>query len=107
MTILNLTPHAINIVDSKGNNLRTITPEDVSARLSATTEVIGSLDGIPLTQTQFGATEGLPEPSENTYFIVSRLIMAGNPERNDLLVPNDLLRNEEGHILGCQSLANN
>jgi hypothetical protein len=107
MIILNLTPHTINILTKEGEHMHTISPEEVPARLKATTEVVGDLDGIPLSQTVFGETENLPEASENNYFIVSRLVMAGNPDRTDLLVPNDLVRDDEGFIIGAKSLANN
>ena len=102
--IINLTPHTINVVLED----RTIEiPSSGVARCSQTTVPVGEINGIPLTATTFGEVIDLPEPTEDTLFIVSRLIMSACPERNDLLCPNELVRDEEGKIIGCKSFAVN
>ena len=38
------------------------------------------------------------------YYIVSQLIKSAFPERNDLLVPAEVVRDSSGNIVGCRSL---
>lgn len=105
--IYNLTPHAVNILKEDLSPLYTIKPEVESARCSQTTIPSGNIGGIPITSTSFGEVEGLPDEQEGVYYIVSRLVMQACTNRRDLLVPNELQRDDEGHIIGCLSLANN
>jgi hypothetical protein len=102
--IINLTPHTINVVlDNKTIEI----PSSGVARCSQTTVPVGEINGIPLTSTTFGEVIDLPEPTEDTLFVVSRLIMSACPTRTDLLVPNDMVRDEEGKVIGCKSFAVN
>ncbi|MCD3245247.1 hypothetical protein G8S21_04695 [Clostridium botulinum C] len=104
--ILNYTPHTVNIIDSEGNKIQDF-PSQGEARCQQTTTTAGMIGNIPITSTSFGEVTGLPEETEGTYYIVSRLIRQALPVRNDLLVPNDMIRDEVGRIIGCKSLANN
>ena len=102
--IYNLTPHAITIVDSEGSVLHSISSTGL-ARLRVVTVPAGfSIQGIPVTKTEFGQVEGLPEFNNGTYYIVSQLIKSAFPERKDLLVPAEVVRDSAGIILGCKSL---
>lgn len=38
------------------------------------------------------------------YYIVSQLVKSALPDREDLLVPAEVVRDEQGHIIGCRSL---
>lgn len=107
MTILNCTPHAINIVTPEGNPIVAFPKGEILPRLSQETVTVGEINGIPLTETSFGETVNLPEPKEDTFLIVSRLVKTANPDRKDLLVPNGIVRNEQGQIVGSTSLARN
>jgi hypothetical protein len=102
--IKNLTPHDINI--KVGENFLTIEPESIIPRCSQETVDIGFLpNGIKLTSTKFGEVQNLPPQVEGTFLIVSRLVKSALPERKDLLVPECLIRNEQNHIIGCESLS--
>jgi hypothetical protein len=103
MSVLNLTPHEINIVGADGVVIRTI-PSSGLVRLATTTASAGMVDGIPLTQTVFGDPEGLPEMADGAYFIVSSIVKAALPNRADLLVPSEMVRDADGRIIGCRSL---
>lgn len=46
----------------------------------------------------------LPEPEEGVAFIVSR-VTAAAVDRSDLYFPYPEIRNDEGQIIGCGSLA--
>lgn len=101
--ILNLTPHCINVVDSEGKALASF-PSAGLARISSTTEVVGEINGLPLTKTLFGEVEGLPEEKEGVFYIVSAMIKSTLPNRRDLLVPGLQVRDDQGRVIGCQSL---
>lgn len=104
MNLVNCTPHPLTLIRTDGSRL--ILPKgEIVPRLTQSTVDIGSIDGIRLTETVFGETTNLPEPQDNTVYIVSRLVLSANPYRQDLAVPNDLVRDENGQIIGCESLA--
>lgn len=101
--IINLTPHEITII-SEGGNI-TIPPSGTVARCAVTRRQVGSVDGIPVNRTVFGAVEGLPEPQPNTYYIVSAIVAQARPDRGDLLITDDAVRDAQGRIIGCRALA--
>lgn len=102
MNIINLTPHAIIFVGENGNI--TIPASGAIARVTARTVVVGEIDGIPVTSTEFGEVEGLPEPVSGTVYIVSSLVASRVPTREDVFIPNESVRDENGRIIGCRSL---
>jgi len=102
--LINKTPHSVVICDAEGHTLRVIEPDGHPIRLKAETVRAGEVDGVPMSRTVFGEPENLPEPEKGTFFIVSQLVKKVCPGRRDLLVPAEVLRDEKGVILGCQSL---
>lgn len=126
--LVNLTPHDVNIVAPDGSVILTIAPSGTVARCATSREVVGSIqvDGvdIPVTQTTFGAVEGLRGADDPNYacpwcgyygcgstcdaapvYIVSSLVAQAARGRSDLLVPDDTVRDADGRIIGCRSLA--
>lgn len=117
--IINMTPHPINIITEIGTV--TIEPSGFSIRVSQSTVSSGSLvvdEGIiPLSATQFSDeivivdSEGGIIPIEQAWFtnaIVSRiaasaLAAAGHTDIN-CFVPNEMVRDDSGRIIGCGSL---
>ena len=104
MKLINLTPHTITFVNSEGNLMRIVEPSGSVARVKATTVVTGSIDGIPITETEFGEVEGLPDTEPGSIFIVSAIVAKRVPEREDVYVPNESVRDDNGRIIGCKSL---
>ena len=102
--IMNLTPHAINFVNENGEAVLTIEPCGELARVTTKTVVTGEINSIPVTTTEFGEVEGLPDPTPDTIFIVSSLVAGRVPEREDVFIPNESVRDEKGRIIGCKSL---
>ena len=102
--IINLTPHDVIVVDDNGNTVKVFPKSKSPARCSVNREVIGDVDGYPLYKSVFGAVENLPAPERGTYYVVSRLV-AEATERDDLLVPDDTVRDEAGHIIGCRGFS--
>jgi len=102
--IRNFTPHPINILDTENKEIVTIAPEGISIRLKSTVKKQGSHNGLPLTKTVFGEPQGLPEVETETLLIVSQLVKSALPNRPDLVVPAELVRDDNGQIIGCRSL---
>ena len=101
--IINLTPHDVNLYRADGTVVTFKKADMPIPRVSATTVSDGDIDGIPLTKTVFGEVENLPEAVEGTYFIVSALVAGRCPDRKDLVIPNDAVRDDAGRIVGCRS----
>ena len=108
MTIKNLTPHAVNIVDSEGNLRRSFASEGI-ARATQSSTVVGEVDGIELVEMSFGDPIDLPDPTEGTLLIVS--VITANAAKacgrgaDDLVIAADPVRDSEGRIIGCMRLA--
>ena len=103
MQLVNLTPHAIDVMGTD-NVVRTIPASGMVCRLTTSTELVDVVGGLRITKTVFGEPSGLPEEKEGTYYLVSQLIKNALPARSDLLVPAEVLRDNQGKILYCQSL---
>ena len=104
MIILNYTPHTLNIYNEAGEEVASLPPSGQVARVAVSKVKKGEIDGIPLFTTQTGDLEGLPEPAENTIYVVSGMFRAAC-RRPDLWQPGELLRNEAGQPIGCIGLS--
>lgn len=101
--VLNFTPHPVHICDASGAILKTF-PSVGLVRLKATTISTGDMiEDVPVTTTAFGEPEGLPEAVEGTFLIVSQLVKSALPQRKDLVVPAEVVRDADGNIKGCKS----
>jgi hypothetical protein len=109
INIVNCTPHPVNIINQNTGQIVTIPKGEIIPRVASSTQIIETIQtnfgAIRITKNTFGKVENLPEPQHNTIFIVSAMVMNACPNRNDLLCPNESIRDEEGRITGCQSLA--
>ena len=101
--VVNCTPHPVTIVVN-GVVVKTIPTSGEVARLSVSTEPAGEVMGISVTRTLFGEPVGLPEPEVGTCYIVSQLVKNALPERDNLVVPAEVVRDAAGNIVGCKSL---
>lgn len=108
MRIVNLTPHEVKIVDG-GNNVVAVFPSDGAARVSQYDVLVDEINSIPVVKTEFGEVLGLPEPAEDTVFIVSRITVevarARGLNTDDLLITSGAVRDDQGRIVGCRALA--
>lgn len=102
MVIINLTPHVVTEVTTG----ESIPPSGGIARVKSSSELISSIDGIPVYRTVFGEVEGLPQPKKDTWYIVSGMVL-GLTGREDLLAPGELVRNQEGQPIGCRGFRTN
>lgn len=103
VNLINLTPHALN-VKLKNNEVFVIPADGRVARVSTTQKEADELNNIAIYETYFGEVIDLPEPAENTFYIVSKITQDACPHRDDLLSPGNLIRDDEGNIVGCEGL---
>lgn len=103
---VNVTPHAITIVDEGGFKME-IPPSGIVARVSEEKEPLAylSADGccVSVSTTKLGDVTGLPEVKPNTWVIASRMV-ADAVSRGDVLCPGELLRDDSGVVVGCKGL---
>lgn len=97
MRVRNFTPHSITL---RGKYY----PSEGIARCEEHTDLIGKISGIPIVKKSYGAITGLPEPEQDTIYIVS-MIVAKAANRPDVFFPADLVRNGNGNIIGCDALS--
>lgn len=115
--LVNLTPHALKIFheapfdDNWESFHQTNSPwSGQTARCTEKRIAIGYIDtgtfpSIPVHRVSYGDITGLPEPEENTCYIVSMMIAQAMPHRKDLYYPGELVRDKYGMIVGCIGLS--
>lgn len=104
MTIINLTPHAINFLDGDNNPVLTVEPSGVVARAKQTRTLCGTIADIPVNQCAYGRVQGLPAPAKETIYVVSAITAQACPERADVYIVDDSARDETGRIIGVRAL---
>ena len=102
MKIINLTPHDVKLIKNGNENISF--PSQGVIRLEEKRKKIGDVNGIPIFRKEFGGSE-LPPKKEGIYYIVSLPVAQAFPERNDFLVPDQLVRDEQGRVIGARSFA--
>ena len=110
MRIVNLTPHALNLMpEGPDGPTVTIPPSGQVARCAVDRVQVNTVavDGIavPVNQTRFGEVSDLPDPQPDTIFVVSALVAQAVPDRQDVFITDDAVRDEQGRIIGCRALA--
>ena len=112
--IYNLTPHDIRLLDkATDNTIHVILKSNHVARVINKDTVIGTLNGIELVNKEIVEIEGLPEYSNDRYYIVSLqtayAIKASGRRCDDILIVNDTKRvvHNDGSITikGCYSFS--
>lgn len=107
MPIINLTPHPLKIRRGDGSFIELPKPPAGTQipRRSTSTEIVGTLDGATVVKTVFGPVENMPEEKPDTIYVVSRLVMDGALERNDLVAPGEPIRDTEGRVIGAANFS--
>ncbi len=106
---VNLTPHEVIVFDEEGKNvLLRVPPSGQIARVEVRRELVGDVNGIPAVRNEFGEVTGLPEPCEDTIYIVSLIVLnALGGKRKDVVAPDTspagAVRDEEGRIIGVRA----
>ena len=110
MKFVNLTPHAVTLVDEPGSVFAVIQPSGQLARVRTFPRVVGTVEiegrNVPIRVNDYGPLDGLPDPVPGICYIVS-LLAASAAARlgrtEDLLVPDDTVRDDAGRVLGCRA----
>jgi hypothetical protein len=110
---VNLTPHEVVIYDQNNNVILRIPPSGIIARVEQKEELLGNVNFVPLFRVFYGEIQNLPEPQENTVYIVSQLVLQALKEkresRSDIIAPNTgpseygAVRDHTGRIIGVRS----
>ena len=110
MKLVNLTPHALNLmIAGPTGPVVTIPPSGQVARCAVERAQVDTVtvDGIavPVNQTRFGEVFDLPDPQPDTIYIVSAVVAQAVPDRPDVFIVDDAVRDEQGRIIGARALA--
>lgn len=102
--ILNFTPHDIKIVDENGTLIKSY-PSVAVARVKQESKFIGVADDTAFFKSTFGEVENLPLPVMGVVLIVSSIVKAACPDRDDLVTPCGFVRDDKGMIIGATGLS--
>ncbi len=107
--LVNLTPH--EVVIRHYHYVTTVAPSGHTARVTQKTwavqtawDATSCTQCIPIVRSEYGPVEGLPEPVEDTIYIVSSMVRVASPTRHDLASPANLVRDAEGKVVRCSGL---
>lgn len=117
MKLVNLTPHNVFLIDEGGNIITSFPAHPDPPRVE---EVYSPPEVIPV-DCDFGRSGfrqlgieiyrkayqnvELPAREHDTLYIVPLLIAQVRKDRDDLLIPNHVVRDSKGVIIGCRSFA--
>lgn len=107
--IKNLTPHVVTVIS--GDQKANIQPEETPARVDIvenveiSTVAVGGIE-VPIVATGTGAEiAGLPDEEDGVTLIVSSLVYKAAGGREDLVIPHQTVRDNDGRPIGCRSFA--
>jgi hypothetical protein len=112
MSVINLTPHEINIHVELGSahlsRTLTIAPSGIVPRVGVSSRPVGYvlIDDVqvPVTATTYGTVSDLPDQVLGNVYIVSRVVAEACRDRDDLLIPGEAVRDQGGRVIGCRGL---
>jgi hypothetical protein len=104
--IINFTPHPVTITKPGGEEV-IFSPEENPVRLREEITEGGSINGIPLVRKKFSGGDDFPPERDGVMYIVSLPVAQEGARlgRQDFLVPDGLVRDENGGVVGCRRLA--
>ena len=108
MEYINLTPHQVDIIKMDGTTLSI--PSSGVIRAKQELESYRVVDGIKVGRYSYGEPIGVPETLEpDTIYIVSKLPLdscrSHDVDTSNFLIPGELIRDDTGRIIGCESLS--
>jgi hypothetical protein len=111
-TLCNLTPHQLNFVGPDNNTYMTLDPDPRgAARCDVTRRTVGEAvidqqTSVPINSIAYGDVYGLPDPADNTLYVVSLPVaQALRNLRDDIMVVDELCRDTAGRIIGARALS--
>lgn len=112
--LVNLTPHQIDVLAMGTGEIMSIPPSGSVARVDVERERLGwygggkeGNGGLEIFSSTYGEVAGLPDPRPNCFLIVSGIVAAAAAAtgRSDVLSPGELVRDEDGRVIGCRGLS--
>ena len=108
MRIVNLTPHALNLMPAGPTGpVITIPPSGQVARCAVDRVQVDTVtvDGIaiPVNRTQFGTVTGLPDPSQIPFGCYHGESPNGPPRPSERSIVNDAVQDDQGRIVGAKT----
>lgn len=108
MKVINLTPHNVNICNDYGKVIKTYVASGKVARVRHGYEQFNEVDGIPVVGRVDERIVDLPDPQEDTYYIVSNIVLDYCKDRKDLLAPVQQVKyGYDKRVAGCKAFASN
>jgi len=109
ITLVNLTPHAVIVLDENGEVIVCIQASGTIARLVETVAEAPEVLGVPGVTVALGPIDGLPDQVDGTTYVVSMPLLMGmraaGIDRPDCVYPFGQVRDDQGRIIGCRSFA--
>ena len=103
MKYVNMTIHQVNLFDENGKTIQIFESEG-NIRLVEKRVLIEKIDGISIFQKEY-SRGSIPTRKNGKIFIVSSIVALAFKDREDFIVPDELIRDEKGRIKGCKSFA--
>jgi len=119
-TIVNCTPHAVQLLrekDGEWDTAMVLEPSGLSVRVETNVETVGSVTCDEqefdvrkrvfgdVTVTDSNGEEATLATETGTFYVVSRIAAEAMPERDDLLLVDETIRGDSGQIIGCTGFA--
>jgi hypothetical protein len=104
MNFINLTPHAIVVINSSNEEVN-FAPSGQIARVSSDSVESSPIGEFSVTKNIYGEVENLPDPQEGVYLIVSGMVLSHCKHRGDVFAPRtdgSAIRNDKGHIIAAR-----
>jgi hypothetical protein len=108
-TVINLTSHNINVFSMDGRTQIALLPKGDEAKVvefkknKSVNHILMNGFKVPILGKSFGQVTGLPEPKDDTFYVVSRVVKNNSPDRTDLVIPAHPIRDWAGRPIGCKS----
>lgn len=104
--LINLTSHDIHVYDDHRQLIKTIpgSPRDKVCQVVGQRRVEETICGVPVWGHSDVEIVNLPDPTPNTYYIVSRTTAYAIEPRDDLLVIDTQVKDDLGRVIGCRGL---
>ena len=105
MKIKNITPHTVVVFNADGSQSLFPPERDYpTPRVQRELELVELVGGVEVVTRGKAFTTGLPDPEDNTLFIVSSVVLSENRDRGDLLSPNDPVKDPHNPriLMGCR-----
>jgi hypothetical protein len=98
----NCTPHDVHLI-LEDETVTIPKNEDKLIRLEERRYLTVNHGNVKVNVKTFLDAENMPDQKEFNYYIVSDMVLRAFPKREDLISPDEIVRNENGHIIGCKS----